>query len=232
MLVLAIGTFTDPSKIGPYAEAETATIHAHKAAGIVAQAYQRVDGKGVALVWRVGEPRRSTRADRAATVLAARADDGGAHGDRGVLKTAPVQPLLRPYRLRDLELPNRVVMAPLTRMRATNPERAPTALHAEYYAQRATAGLIISEGTFVSPASVGWARVPGLWSAAQVAGWRLVTEAVHRAGGRIFVQLWHTGSLSHPDFYDGDLPPAPSRSTPVRRASRRRARRTPWSRGR
>jgi N-ethylmaleimide reductase len=105
-------------------------------------------------------------------------------------------------------------MAPLTRMRATNPERAPTALHAEYYAQRATAGLIISEGTFVSPASVGWARVPGLWSVAQVAGWRLVTDAVHRAGGRIFVQLWHTGSLSHPDFYDGELPPAPSAVNP------------------
>jgi N-ethylmaleimide reductase len=105
-------------------------------------------------------------------------------------------------------------MAPLTRMRATNPERAPTALHAEYYAQRATAGLIISEGTFVSPASVGWARVPGLWSSAQVAGWRLVTEAVHRAGGRIFAQLWHTGSLSHPDFYDGELPPAPSPINP------------------
>ena len=105
-------------------------------------------------------------------------------------------------------------MAPLTRMRATNPERAPTALHAEYYAQRATAGLIISEGTFVSPASVGWARVPGLWSAAHVVGWRLVTEAVHRVGGRIFVQLWHTGSLSHPDFYDGELPPAPSAVNP------------------
>jgi N-ethylmaleimide reductase len=99
-------------------------------------------------------------------------------------------------------------------MRATNAERAPTALHAEYYAQRAAAGLIISEGTFVSPASVGWARVPGLWSTAQVAGWRLVTEAVHRAGGRIFAQLWHTGSLSHPDFYDGDLPPAPSAVNP------------------
>jgi N-ethylmaleimide reductase len=130
------------------------------------------------------------------------------------LKSVPVPPLLQPYQLRDLDLPNRVVMAPLTRMRATSPERAPTALHAEYYAQRATAGLIISEGTFVSPASVGWARVPGLWSAAQMAGWRLVTDAVHRASGRIFVQLWHTGSLSHPDFYDGELPPAPSAVNP------------------
>jgi N-ethylmaleimide reductase len=105
-------------------------------------------------------------------------------------------------------------MAPLTRMRATNPDRAPTALHAEYYAQRATAGLIISEGTFVSPESVGWASVPGLWSTAQVSGWRLVTDAVHRAGGRIFAQLWHTGSLSHPDFYGGELPPAPSPVNP------------------
>jgi N-ethylmaleimide reductase len=130
------------------------------------------------------------------------------------LKSDPAQPVLRPYRLRDLDLPNRVVMAPLTRMRATNQERAPTALHAEYYAQRATAGLIISEGTFVSPESVGWASVPGLWSTTQVSGWRLVTDAVHSAGGRIFAQLWHTGSLSHPDFYEGELPPAPSTVNP------------------
>jgi N-ethylmaleimide reductase len=134
------------------------------------------------------------------------------------LKAVPSQPLLRPYRLQDLDLPNRVVMAPLTRMRATNPELAPTDLHAEYYAQRAAAGLIISEGTFVSAASVGWARVPGLWNAAQVHGWRLVTEAVHRASGRIFAQLWHTGSLSHPDFYGGELPPAPSPINPAQKS--------------
>jgi N-ethylmaleimide reductase len=114
--------------------------------------------------------------------------------------------LLRPVVLRHLLLPNRIVMAPLTRTRASNPEQVPTALHAKYYSQRASAGLIVSEGTFVSPASVGWADVPGLWSQAQVRAWRSVTDAVHNAGGRIFAQLWHTGALSHPDFFDGALP--------------------------
>lgn len=89
MLVLAIGTFTDPSKIGPYAEAETATIHAHMAAGIVTRAYQRVDGKGVALVWRVGNLAEA-RERIGQLLLAARSDDGGAHGDRGVLITLAV----------------------------------------------------------------------------------------------------------------------------------------------
>lgn len=124
------------------------------------------------------------------------------------------QPLLEPIRIGDLDLPNRIVMAPLTRMRAANAEHAPTALHAEYYAQRATAGLIISEGVFVSPAGFGWADVPGLWSDAQVRGWRLVTDAVHRAGGRIVAQLWHTGSIGHPDFHDGKAPPSASAVNP------------------
>jgi N-ethylmaleimide reductase len=124
------------------------------------------------------------------------------------------QPLLTPYRMRDLELHNRVVMAPLTRMRASNPGLIPTELHAEYYAQRATAGLIVTEGIFVSPASVGWARVPGLWTREQVRGWQGVTGAVHDRGGRIFAQLWHTGSLSHPDFHDGSPPLAPSAVNP------------------
>ncbi|MDF3838797.1 alkene reductase [Cupriavidus basilensis] len=124
------------------------------------------------------------------------------------------QPLLNPIRLGDLELPNRVVMAPLTRMRATNPDLAPTALHADYYAQRASAGLIVSEGIFVSPEAVGWADVPGLWSDAQVRGWRVVTDAVHRAGGRIVAQLWHTGSLGHPDFHPGKAPLSASAVNP------------------
>jgi N-ethylmaleimide reductase len=123
-------------------------------------------------------------------------------------------PLLRPAVLGHLPLPNRIVMAPLTRMRAANTEMAPTALHARYYAQRASAGLIISEGTFVSPASVGWADVPGLWSETQVKAWRPVTDAVHKAGGRIFAQLWHTGALSHPDFFDGALPVSASDINP------------------
>ena len=116
--------------------------------------------------------------------------------------------------LRHLMLPNRIVMAPLTRMRAANPELVPTALHARYYAQRASAGLIVSEGIFVSPASVGWADVPGLWSEAQRTAWRAVTDAVHDAGGRIFAQLWHTGALSHPDFLDGAPPPSASDVNP------------------
>lgn len=124
------------------------------------------------------------------------------------------QPLLKPIRLGDLDLPNRVVMAPLTRMRAANPELVPTLLHADYYAQRASAGLIISEGIFVSPEAVGWANVPGLWSEAQVRGWRVVTDAVHRAGGRIVAQLWHTGSLGHPDFQAGKAPLSASAVNP------------------
>ena len=124
------------------------------------------------------------------------------------------QPLLKPIRLGGLDLPNRVVMAPLTRTRAANPELAPTGLHAEYYAQRASAGLIVSEGIFVSPEAVGWADVPGLWSDAQVRGWSKVTDAVHRAGGRIVAQLWHTGSLGHPDFHDGNAPPSASAVNP------------------
>ncbi len=115
-------------------------------------------------------------------------------------------PLFTPVRMGSLELRNRIVMAPLTRMRANNPEHAPTALHAEYYAQRASAGLIISECTEVSPQGYGWADTPGLWSLEQVRGWRGVTEAVHLNGGLIYAQLWHTGAMSHPDFFGGELP--------------------------
>jgi N-ethylmaleimide reductase len=124
------------------------------------------------------------------------------------------QPLFEPMRLGDLELPNRIVMAPMTRMRSANPELVPTQLHAEYYAQRASAGLIIAEGAFVSPESVGYAHVPGLWSEAQVRGWSVVTDAVHRAGGRIVAQLWHTGSMGHPDFHAGEAPPSASAVNP------------------
>lgn len=124
------------------------------------------------------------------------------------------QPLLEPIRLGKLDLSNRIAMAPLTRMRAANPDLAPTGLHADYYAQRASAGLIVSEGIFVSPDAVGWADVPGLWSDAQVRGWGAVTEAVHRAGGRIVAQLWHTGSLGHPDFDGGKAPPSASAVNP------------------
>ena len=98
--------------------------------------------------------------------------------------------LLDPIQIGEIHLPNRVIMSPLTRLRST-PEHIPTQLMAEYYAQRAGAGLIISEGIPVIPQGVGYANVPGIWSSEQVEAWKLVTKAVHQAGGRIFAQLWH-----------------------------------------
>lgn len=118
--------------------------------------------------------------------------------------------LFDPLRLGDLELPNRVIMAPLTRSRAVGGQRVPNALMAQYYVQRASAGLILSEATAVTPQGVGYADTPGIWSDEQVAGWKHVTDAVHAAGGRIFLQLWHVGRISDPVFLDGDLPVAPS----------------------
>ena len=122
--------------------------------------------------------------------------------------------LLTPCRLGALELRNRIVMAPLTRCRADNPEAAPNALMATYYAQRAAAGLIVSEGTIVSPRARGYRNSPGIWSAAQVDGWRRVTDAVHAAGGSIVCQLWHCGRISHPNLTGGELPVAPSAIDP------------------
>ena len=113
--------------------------------------------------------------------------------------------LFQPIRMGNLDLPNRIVMAPLTRMRANSADAVPTELQAEYYAQRASAGLIIAEATAISPDGYGWADTPGLWNAAQVRGWRKVTDAVHAAGGRIVAQLWHTGAIAHPDLRGGAL---------------------------
>ena len=124
------------------------------------------------------------------------------------------QPLFTPVRMGELELRNRIVMAPLTRMRAASPGHAPTELHAEYYAQRASAGLIIGECTEISPEGYGWADTPGLWSAEQVRGWRGVTDAVHKKGGLMYAQLWHTGAMSHPDFFDGAAPMSASEVNP------------------
>lgn len=119
--------------------------------------------------------------------------------------------LFTPFRLGDLELPNRVVMAPLTRNRALPEGDVPHALNAAYYAQRADAGLIISEATQISPQGKGYAWTPGIYSEAQVAGWRLVTDAVHDRGGRIFAQLWHVGRVSHVSLQPGGAAPvAPS----------------------
>ncbi len=124
------------------------------------------------------------------------------------------QPLLTPYQLGPISLANRVVMAPMTRSRADNPENAATDLIAEYYAQRAGAGLIISEGTQVSKQGVGYINTPGIYSEAQVQGWQKVTAAVHERQGKIFAQLWHVGRISHPDFHNGELPVAPSAINP------------------
>jgi 2,4-dienoyl-CoA reductase-like NADH-dependent reductase (Old Yellow Enzyme family) len=117
--------------------------------------------------------------------------------------------LFDPIQLGDLLLPNRIFMAPLTRLRGTA-EHIPTPIMADYYAQRATAGLILSEGIPVDPLGVGYANVPGLWSTEQTEAWKPVTAAVHRAGGRIFAQIWHVGRISDPEFLDGQLPIAPS----------------------
>jgi N-ethylmaleimide reductase len=128
------------------------------------------------------------------------------------------QLLLQPYRMGQLELANRIVMAPLTRSRATDPDLAPTQLHVDYYSQRASAGLIVTEGTWISPQAIGWHDVPGLFTETQLRGWGAVTDAVHRAGGVIFAQLWHTGSLSHPGFFEGAAPLAPSAVNPQLRS--------------
>ncbi len=117
--------------------------------------------------------------------------------------------LFSPYRMGTLELPNRIVMAPMTRCRAVE-GNVPGPLTAIYYTQRASAGLIVSEGSQVSPQGVGFQRTPGIYSPDQVAGWRTMTAAIHRAGGRCFLQLWHVGRVSHPDYLDGRLPVGPS----------------------
>ncbi len=122
--------------------------------------------------------------------------------------------LFDPIKVGDLELPNRIIMAPLTRCRA-DAGRVPNALMAEYYVQRASAGLIISEATSVTPMGVGYPDTPGIWSEEQVAGWSNITQAVHANGGRIVLQLWHVGRISDPLYLDGELPVAPSALKPA-----------------
>src|SRR5580658_10339383 len=131
------------------------------------------------------------------------------------MSTTPTDVLLTPYSLGDLQLKNRIVMAPLTRTRAENRGKVPNGLMAEYYAQRAGAGLIITAGPLVSEQGQGWYGAPGVYTAGQAAGWRRVTDSVHEAGGLIFVQLWHQGSVSHRSLYDdGRLPLGPSAVNP------------------
>jgi N-ethylmaleimide reductase len=117
--------------------------------------------------------------------------------------------LFSPYTLGDIPLNNRLVLAPMTRSRALEGNVA-NPLAATYYVQRASAGLMVTEGTQVSPQGVGYIRTPGIHSPEQVAGWKRITDAVHRVGGTIFAQLWHVGRVSHPDFHGGALPVAPS----------------------
>ena len=117
--------------------------------------------------------------------------------------------LLQPFEMHELTLANRVVMAPLTRSRSGE-NRIPNALMAKYYSQRATAGLIVSEATTISSQANGWNHSPGIYTDKMVDGWRIVTDAVHAEGGRIFLQLWHMGRASHSDFHNGELPVAPS----------------------
>ena len=123
--------------------------------------------------------------------------------------------LFQPIRVGDLQLKNRIIMAPLTRCRATGTEgRVPNALMAEYYKQRSSAGLIITEATIVTPMGAGYANTPGIYSDKQVEGWKAITKSVHDAGGLIFLQLWHVGRISDPLFLNGAIPVAPSAIQP------------------
>lgn len=120
--------------------------------------------------------------------------------------------LFTPLQLGHYQLPNRIVMAPLTRCRA--PQFVPTELMAVYYAQRASAGLIITEASPIAPLGIGYADTPGIYNEAQINAWQKITAAVHAKKGRIFLQLWHVGRISHPDFHNGELPVAPSAISP------------------
>lgn len=121
--------------------------------------------------------------------------------------------LFKPLKLGAITLPNRIIMAPLTRARS-GATRIPNALMADYYSQRSSAGLILSEATSVHPMGVGYANTPGIWSNEQVAGWKNITSAVHAKDGRIFMQLWHVGRISDPMFLNGETPVAPSAIAP------------------
>jgi 2,4-dienoyl-CoA reductase-like NADH-dependent reductase (Old Yellow Enzyme family) len=139
----------------------------------------------------------------------------GRYAERLLEKQGASMPtLLDPLVLGDWRLPNRVVLAPLTRTRASA-GRVPNIMMAEYYRQRAGAGLMLTEATSVTPMGVGYPDTPGIWSREQVEGWKLVTRAVHDAGGRILLQLWHVGRVSDPSYLGGELPVAPSAIAPA-----------------
>lgn len=124
------------------------------------------------------------------------------------------QALLQPITIGDLDLKNRIIMAPMTRNRADNEDNIPTDIHAEYYSQRAQAGLIISEGSQVSERAVGYINAANIYKKEQVKAWQEITKAVHDKDGKIFIQLWHVGRISHPDFHNGEKPLAPSAINP------------------
>ena len=118
--------------------------------------------------------------------------------------------LFQPIQVGAYTLPNKIIMAPLTRSRANNPGRIPNALMVEYYRQRASAGMIITEATSVTPMGVGYPDTPGIWSVEQTEAWQPITQAVHEQSGHIFMQLWHVGRISDPSYLGGELPVAPS----------------------
>lgn len=130
------------------------------------------------------------------------------------MKNTHKKDLLSAYQLGDLRLSNSVVMASLTRARANNPDLSPTSIHTIYYADRASTGLILTESTWVSSNAIGFLNIPGIYTQEQVNGWKEVTEAVHLQKGRIFLQLSHSGSVSHPDYFNGELPLGPSAINP------------------
>lgn len=130
------------------------------------------------------------------------------------IKTMIVNPLLEPFKQKNLLLQNRMAMAPMTRRRAENPDLAANEMMANYYVQRASTGLLITEGSQISPEAYGYTNSPGCYSNAQIEGWRKVTDAVHQVGGKIFIQLWHVGPFSHPDLQPGNQKPLAA--SPVR----------------
>ncbi len=167
--------------------------------------------------------RRAAWKPAAIVTLQRQSPAGSSHADcpirlmKGVSMPA-TSPVLQPTTIRNLKLKNRVVMAPLTRSRSST-EGVPPTYAADYYAQRASAGLIISEATNISPQAVGYAYTPGIWSDAQVGAWKRVVDKVHANGGVIFLQLWHTGRISHPDVQpNGRLPVSASAIKPVGQA--------------
>ncbi len=123
-------------------------------------------------------------------------------------------PLFQPLQAGDFTFANRIMMAPLTRCRASE-DRVPNAMMAEYYGQRSSFGMILTEATSITPQGVGYPNTPGIWSVEQVEGWKLVTRAVHQAGGQILLQLWHVGRISDPVYLNGELPVAPSAVAPA-----------------